>query len=144
MNREMKIGIVGALICAILLGFGISDHEWPGWWNHTKGNANPVAMDGRWHQTNGTDALYMAADVEHGVINIELTIGSMTGVYWNGSFDTDQMAGESFIVTSQSNKPDDLFASHNAEKQFTYDNGVLSYQFTIRGTTQTVKLAKGA
>lgn len=151
MKKDTKIGLIGLLIAVILLGYGVSQHEWGNWWNHTKGaptapaaQSTPISLDGQWHQTNGMPTMSMAGSISHGTIHLDLTLGDVNGVYWDGSFDTDQMSGDSFVITSQSNYPDGMLSSPADSKEFTYENGVLSYQFTIRGMTETVKLIKGA
>lgn len=145
MNKETKIGISAALLCAILLGFGIWRHEIGQWMNHTEGHANvpAVSLDGDWKQSNGNA---MQAHISHGEIQITYVNSTAFNVYWQGSWSPKpSFGGNKFYIHSANDHPaGEIFSSKSDEKIFTYDHGVLSFVFTALGEEHTIEMTKGA
>lgn len=100
---------------------------------------------GDWHQTGtGISGTTMAATVTEGAIQITLTMGDTSGIYWLGTLETWNTSN-SFTTVSLGDQDAmmlDIFASTDPAKTFTYENGDLSYEFSILGTTTTVHLSK--
>lgn len=95
----------------------------------------PVSMVGSWDQTSGMNDVTMAATVTpDGTISI-----LMNGEpYWAGSFKTTSAAS---IVSKADGQPQ---LSQDSVKTFTYNNGDLSFQFSILGQTATVHLQRSS
>lgn len=105
-----------------------------------------MSMVGDWHQTsNGIPNTVMNASITEDKIEITLTMRNMTGVFWTGTFDTTQDAVKSFKTVSEGNvemMKTELYASSERIKEFSYENGDLSYQFSIGVVSTTVHLSK--
>lgn len=95
----------------------------------------PVSMVGSWDQTSGMNDVTMAATVSpDGTISI-----LMNGEpYWAGSFKTTSSAS---IVSKADGDPQ---LSQDSSKTFTYNNGDLSFPFSILGQTATVHLQRSS
>jgi hypothetical protein len=109
----------------------------------------PVSLVGKWVQTNGTgDILAEATISDVGSVQIDLKTRDSSSIYWMGSFDTTKDASKPFTVVSLAD-PDaqkamakSLFGSQDKTKELAYENGELSYEFTMMGTTSTVRLTR--
>ena len=66
-------------------------------------------------------------------------------LYWAGTFVAPETADEPYTWDSENDKEKTdmaLLASGDDTKTFTYENGQLSYDASMMGVTQTVKLEK--
>jgi hypothetical protein len=108
----------------------------------------PVELIGNWTQTNGTPSLSMTATITDGKIVIDMHLANDEGgTYWIGSFDTGKHTSSNFTVTSAGDvakMSTMLLASQAMTKTFTYDNGVLSFDFSMMGVTRTVHLQRSS
>jgi hypothetical protein len=113
----------------------------------------PVSLVGTWHQSKGMPGVTMTAEVSgDGIqINMHFDRDNMGGVFWMGSFDTSDKTGQTFTVTSMPDPDakkalkDSLFGdSAEKTKDFKYDNGDLSFEFSMMGVESTVHLSRGA
>lgn len=71
--------------------------------------------------------------------------GKTKAVYWVGTFASPKTGNEPYTFSSRRDaKATDnaLMASSDDSKEFTYENGVLSYEVTALGVTTTVTLEK--
>jgi hypothetical protein len=108
--------------------------------------ATMVDMNGTWNQTDES-SITMTATITGGKISIDMNTGDTSGVYWLGTFPVGKILADGFTVTSAGDTQameSDLYASQDSTKTFTYKNGVLSFQFSILGTTRTVHLQRSA
>lgn len=106
----------------------------------------PTSLVGEWYQVNAKDGDMLAkASITPGSIQINLDTRDESRVYWLGTFNSDQDTNKTFKVESKGD-PDamgmSLFGSRDKSKTFTYQDGEISYKFTMMGTTKTVRLAK--
>lgn len=103
------------------------------------------SLVGDWHQIGtGIPSTTMTATITEGAIQITLSMGDTSGIYWLGTF-TDWNTSNSFTTISLGDQDAmalDIFASVDTVKTFTYENGDLSYEFSILGNTTTVHLSK--
>lgn len=118
-------------------------------------SASNHALTGEYHQTDGPKNMDFAAVIVNGKIQVDMTMGkdegdsNLHGVYWVGSFDTSNVS-DAFDVTSKTSDKDknrlggSFLGSQDSEKQFTYKNGVLSFEFRMdsAGIKTTVYLSK--
>ncbi len=108
----------------------------------------PISLNGDWKQKNSMDDdAYQLATIDGDVISIDWVTnnGDTKSIYWVGSFEAPKDAADSFTWTStRDRKATDnaLMASGDSNKKFTYNNGEISYEAGILGTSTTVRLAK--
>lgn len=108
----------------------------------------PLDLAGSWTQTNkNSEDSYHEVTIEADTITVNWITngGDSKSLYWVGTYvapteATDTYTWESAGDTEQLSKS--LLGSQDATKVFSYDNGVLSYEFTALGTTTTVKLER--
>jgi hypothetical protein len=144
MNAVRKrLSIVGA-ICVVLLGvfivlYGFVD-------NGSAESKNPVSLIGEWHQTDsGIPDIYMTATIDADSIQINMKMKDAAGVYWLGTFNVDEDLSKPVKIVSQADADGmamSIFSSTDKTKTFFYENGDLSYKFSIMGITTTVHLSK--
>jgi hypothetical protein len=104
-----------------------------------------VNFIGTWHQIDGDPSAVMTAEISFGAIQINLKTRDSSNVYWLGTFDTDMTDVKAFTMISNGDQDamaNMIFASQDSTKKFTYRDGVLSFDFSILGTTTTVHLTK--
>jgi len=100
---------------------------------------------GKWHQIEGNPNALMTAEITYGAIQINMRLDGSDNVYWLGTFDTDMTDIQHFTMISvgdQDAMANKIFASQDPTKTFTYSGGVLSFDFTMLGSTTTVRLSK--
>lgn len=110
----------------------------------------PAAPDltGAWKQSNSqSETDFMKATIVDGVISIDWELGSedITAVYWVGTFDAPADAAEPHTWTSQRDAAATdtaMMASTDTSKEFTYQDGLISYSVSIQGESATVELKK--
>ncbi|MCR6711195.1 MAG: hypothetical protein NVV57_00245 [Demequina sp.] len=105
-------------------------------------------LTGTWKQTNSnSETDYQQATITDDTISIDWVSddGDTTSIYWVGTFVAPTDAADSFVVTSERDKEATdtaLLASTDDTKDFTFEDGVLSYKLSALGTTMTVKMEK--
>ena len=105
-----------------------------------------VSLEGHWHQTQSDmPNVIMDADISNGSILIRMDwVSHGSGVYWAGTFDSTYSGSHQVSSVDSDLLSGSIFASRDDSKEFTYQDGELSYYFTMLGRTTTVRLAKGA
>lgn len=109
--------------------------------------AAPAALDlnGAWEQSNKkSEENYHAAEIIDGVITVNWIAPDSSSLYWVGSVPSEN-TDEAFSWTSQGDTEtmaSALMASSEDTKEFSYADGVLSYEVTAVGTTMTIKLER--
>lgn len=101
---------------------------------------------GNWHQTsNGIDGVIMQATISSGSIQIHMKMRDATSIYWMGTFDTDKNTTDTFKVKSLADSDamkNSVFGSQDKTKMFEYENGDLTFRFTMMNMTTTVHMDK--
>ncbi|MDI6024475.1 hypothetical protein QBL02_13085 [Leucobacter sp. UT-8R-CII-1-4] len=104
-----------------------------------------VNLDGEWEQSNKNDENnYQAATIQDGAITVNWVAPDAKSIYWVGNAPVTADS-ENFTWTSEGDietMSTALLASQDSTKEFSYDNGVISYEVTAMGTTITVRLEK--
>jgi hypothetical protein len=99
-----------------------------------------VSMVGTWTQTNSVDGILMTAVImADGKISIDMNSDPVAGAYWVGSFQTSAIDGN--IVSTAYGDPQ---LSQDTNKTFTYNDGDLSFQFSMLGQTATIHLQRSS
>ena len=111
-------------------------------------NDTPPDLTGEWKQVNSnSEDSYQSATIADGVVEVYWVSdgGDTKSLYWAGTYEAPTAAGESYSWDSQNDhdKTDmALLASGDDQKTFTYENGQISYEVSVLGTTTTVRLEK--
>lgn len=109
---------------------------------------SPPDLAGEWKQTNSSsEESWQSATINGDTIEVYWVTdsGDMTSLYWAGSFEAPNSADDPYSWNSKNDhsKTDmSLLASVDDSKEFTYENGEISYSVSALGTTSTVKLEK--
>ena len=110
--------------------------------------ATPPDLVGEWKQTNSdAEDAWQAATIAGDAIEVYWVSdnGYTKALYWAGTFDAPTTADEPYTWESVNDKEQTdmaILASGDDTKTFTYQGGVISYEVSAMGVTQTVKLEK--
>lgn len=105
-------------------------------------------LTGEWKQDNSeSEDSYQTAIISGDTIEIYWISdnGDTKSLYWAGSFMTPTTTEEPYSWTSEndhSKTEGALLASDDDTKTMTYQDGVLTYEVSVMGTTTKVKLKK--
>ena len=110
--------------------------------------AKPLDLTGDWEQTNkNSETDYMEATISGETITINWVFeeDSTTALYWAGTYAAPAESTEEYSWTSENDRSQTdsaLMASTSDTKEFTYQNGVLSFEASAMGVTTTVEMEK--
>lgn len=115
----------------------------------TRDTSVPPDLVGEWRENNGS------ADAYHGIRIFGHTIeiywvsdgGNTRTLYWAGTYDPPADGAEPYSWVSQNDTDRTsaaLLASGDSAKEFTYENGKLSYSASVLGVTTTIEAVKQA
>ena len=103
----------------------------------------PLDLTGKWHATNSADesSATFEAEIKDNVITIYFVDkkADTKSLYWPDTTD-DKYSFTSQADTDALSKS--LFGSQDKTKDFKYENGVLSFDFSALGTTKTIKMER--
>ena len=108
----------------------------------------PPDLTGEGKQTNSnSEDAWQSAEIAGDTIEVYWVSdnGETKALYWAGTYTAPTTADEPYTWQSQNDKDKTgtaLLASGDDEKKFSYADGVLSYEVSAMGVTQTVKLEK--
>ena len=108
----------------------------------------PLDLTGEWIQINSSsEDAWQEATINEDVIEINWISnnGDTKSLYWSGTFIAPTEATESYSWTSKndtSKTENALLASTAETKDFTYEDGILSYEASALGSTTVVKLER--
>lgn len=135
-----KLLIIGAVVLAIATVLvGVLSQRSSG------DPASSVSLVGTWKgELNNAN---FVATITAGDISVNWQTEDTVALYWQGSFATpeDILSTRPIQIISHGDKAamqDSLLASRNEIKVFTYKEGKLSFELTVMGVTQTVRLSK--
>lgn len=102
-------------------------------------------LTGVWTQVDASDS-YQQATIQGDTIEINwISSDGTSALYWAGSFTAPEDSAEpySWISNNDTSKTSGaLLASGDATKEFTYENGTISYEVSMMGVTTTLQLEK--
>lgn len=104
-------------------------------------------LAGTWKQTNSeSEDAYQQAEITADTITVNWITdgGDSEALYWVGTFVPPEDNGK-YVFTSEGDVEKmniALLASTDSTKEFTYEDGVISYKVGMMGTTTTVRLEK--
>ncbi len=107
----------------------------------------PLDLTGLWIQENRDESSYMVATVRNdGKIGVFFILegDEEPWTYWVGTYDSPTSSDEVYSwISNNTYDGNGLFASSDETKEFTYDNGKLSYPITIQGESGFITLIRG-
>lgn len=106
----------------------------------------PTDLTGTW-RSKENDGSYQEAIITENTIEINWVSdgGKTKSLYWAGTYTAPTESVDKYSWTSENDteKTDSaLLASSDETKDFTYENGKISYQASALGTTTTMELTK--
>lgn len=143
MKKLLSIALSSAIMVGMLTACGESKQAGP-----ETDPVTPPDLVGEWKQTNSnTDDAWQAATISGDTIEVYWVSdnGDTKALYWAGTFDAPTTADEPYTWESVNDKERTdmaILASGDDTKPFTYQDGVISYEVSAMGVTQTVKLEK--
>lgn len=109
----------------------------------------PLDLSGKWHATNSADeaSATFEAEIKDGVITIYFVNKKedTKSLYWQGTVPAPDTTDDKYDFTSEADTEalsQSLFGSQDKTKDFKYENGVLSFDFSALGTTKTIKMER--
>ncbi len=108
----------------------------------------PLDLTGEWVQVNSNSKdAWQEAAINDDVIEINWISdnGDTRSLYWSGTFIAPTEASKTYTWTSKndtSKTENALLASTAETKDFTYEDGILSYEASALSTTTVIKLEK--
>lgn len=129
--------IAGAIALAIFIGFAGFKANASNTPSTPTSPTTSIDLSGSWHQVpNDSTPTNMTAEISANHIQVMLYSSTVNGLYWDGTFNANN---SSKIVSIA----DEKALSQDSTKTFHYENGVLSYDFTMLGKNYTVHLSRG-
>ena len=101
-------------------------------------------LSGTWTSEKSGDS-YQEAVITDNYIEINWMSKDTKSLYWAGSYIAPESAVTEYSWTSENDTEKTgsaLLASGDDTKEFTYKDGVISYEASAMGTTKTMKLTK--
>lgn len=143
MRKYLAAGLLAAGLALTLCACGGAQPAEPA---PEEAAEEPVAIDltGEWEQTNkNSDDSYQVATISDGVIEIFFVSPDTKSLYWSGTAETPDADPFTWDSVADHEKTDaSIMGSMDDTKTFTYDNGELSFDVSMMGTTMTVRMEK--
>lgn len=101
-------------------------------------------LSGTWTSEKSGDS-YQEAVITDNYIEINWMSKDTKSLYWAGSYIAPESAVTEYSWTSENDTKKTgsaLLASGDDTKEFTYKDGIISYEASAMGTTKTMKLTK--
>lgn len=104
----------------------------------------PTDLTGTW-ASEPNEGSYQEAVITENTIEINWVSEDTTALYWSGTYTAPDSAVNEYTWTSERDKEKTdtaLMASGDDTKEFTYKDGVISYEVSMMGVTKTIELEK--
>jgi hypothetical protein len=108
-------------------------------------STKPVSLKGEWHQVNSNPSGWMTASISGDSIQVNLRGRDSSSIFWLGTFDTQKRSANKYKIVSlgdQDAMKYKIAASNESQKTFTYDHGILSFEFSALGSSTTIHMTK--
>lgn len=112
--------------------------------NESSTSSSPTDLTGIW-DSEDNEGSYQEATISDGYIEINWVSADSTSLYWAGTYTAPEKAVKEYTWVSENDKEKTesaLLASSDDTKEFTYKNGVISYEASAMGTTKTIELKR--
>ena len=106
----------------------------------------PLDLMGTW-QCDPVDGTYLKATISNDVIEIDWIFveENKSAIYWVGSYDAPTTDTNEYSWVSNNDHEQtetSILASTDDTKEFTYNNGVISFAASMQGVSKTFELKK--
>lgn len=98
-----------------------------------------------WNGTWSSEPDSMSAEISNDTIQIDIVTDDLSGLYWKGTWPSTTEAADGAVLTSEGDVDamfGSLLGSQDTSKEFIYDNGEITFSFSMLGVTKTVRLQK--
>ncbi|MCI6991173.1 MAG: DUF5067 domain-containing protein [Clostridiales bacterium] len=105
----------------------------------------PPDLTGVWTEIDASEESYQQAIISGDTITVNWVTPDSSSLYWAGTFAAPTSADEPYTWTSENDVDQTAFAllaSTDETKDFTYEDGKISYEVSAFGTTTTVRLER--
>lgn len=103
-----------------------------------------VSLSGHWTMADSSDPSFqIVGDITDSTVKLTWKSDDISGLYWKGSFNAPKSVSDGTVILSRGDtKAMDasILGSTSKTKEFTYDDGQLSFDFTLQGITKTIHL----
>lgn len=141
MKRRTLALILGLVMALGLTACGTADGPAP-----SDGDREDPVLDltGTWAMEPAEDGTTMQATISADTIVVNWVIDGQEWLYWSGSYTPPTEPGDSYKWTSQADGDAEtaLFASSDDTKDFSYKDGVISFDVTIQDKTGTAEMKR--
>lgn len=106
----------------------------------------PLDLTGTW-QCDPIDGTYLKATISNDVIEIDWVFveEDKSAIYWVGSYDAPTADTNEYSWVSNNDHEQtetSILASTDDTKEFTYNNGIISFAASMQGVSKTFELKK--
>ena len=106
----------------------------------------PLDLTGTW-QCDPVDETYLKATISNSVIEIDWVFvdENKSAIYWVGSYDAPTTYTTEYKWTSNNDHEQtetSILASTDDTKEFSYNNGIISFTASMQGVSKTFELKK--
>lgn len=143
MNKRVLAGLTGTLLmlslCACGNGGGTADAP-----AVDSEQATPPSLVGEW-EAKLSDEVSQKATITDDSITVDWVVDGDSMLYWAGTYTAPTTADEPYTWDSQNDTEQTstaLMASPDETKTFTYQDGKITYDVTVDGSTVTATLEK--
>lgn len=105
---------------------------------------SPLDLSGAW-SSDKNNTIYQEAIITDNEIEINWKNTNASALYWSGSYDAPQKNVTEYSWISKNNTEKTgsaLLASKDDTKKISYKDGIISYDVSVNGVIQTMKLTK--
>lgn len=143
MNKRVLAGLTGTLLMLSLCACGSSGSTTDAPAADSK-QATPPNLVGEW-EAKLSDEVSQKATITDDSITVDWVVDGDSMLYWAGTYTTPTTADEPYTWDSQNDTEQTstaLMASPDETKTFTYQDGKITYDVTVDGSTVTATLEK--
>lgn len=105
----------------------------------------PISLIGEWQQVDSDSNGWMSATISSESIQVNLRGRDSKSIFWLGTFDTHKRSAAKYKIVSLADQDAMkwmITASTEKKKTFTYDHGVLSFEFSALGSSSIIHMTK--
>lgn len=152
MKKLLSLALIGALALSLTACGGSSSKDNSSTKKETTSSVKkeekkePLDLTGTW-QCDPVDGTYLKATISSNVIEVDWVFvdENKSAIYWVGSYDAPTTDVSQYKWTSKNDHEQtgtSILASTDDTKEFSYNDGVISFNASMQGVTKEMKLTK--
>ncbi|RHQ87387.1 hypothetical protein DWX89_02870 [Coprobacillus sp. AF21-8LB] len=152
MKKLLSLALIGALALSLTACGGSSSKDNSSTKKETTSSVKkeekkePLDLTETW-QCDPVDGTYLKATISNNVIEIDWVFvdENKSAIYWVGSYDAPTTDVNQYKWTSNNNHEqteNSILASTDDTKEFSYNNGIISFAASMQGVSKTFELKK--